>query len=156
MRGPGRGQRKKGEGRCWAVVGWLLALPCSILASSEVNPCSPTLGSRILYSLPSTRTYNNSSGFLNILIFKKWPVYTVNFFFGHFRAAPAAYGSSQARSRIRAAAASLRHSHSNVGSKLPLWPTPQLEALWVGQGLNLLLMDTSWVHYHWAMTGTPQ
>ena len=34
-----------------------------------------------------------------------------------FRAIPAAYGSSQARGRIRAAAASLHHSHSNMGSK---------------------------------------
>ena len=37
-------------------------------------------------------------------------------FFVDFRAAPAAYGSSQARGPIRAAAASLRHSHSNVTS----------------------------------------
>ena len=34
-----------------------------------------------------------------------------------FRAAPSAYGSSQARDQIGAIAASLHHSHSNVGSK---------------------------------------
>ena len=34
-----------------------------------------------------------------------------------FRAAPLAYGSSQARGGIRAAAAGLRHSHSNTGSE---------------------------------------
>ena len=34
-----------------------------------------------------------------------------------FRAAPAACGSSQARGRIRAAAVSLRHSHSHAGSE---------------------------------------
>ena len=33
-----------------------------------------------------------------------------------FRAAPVAYGSSQARGQIRAAAASLYHSHSNARS----------------------------------------
>ena len=33
-----------------------------------------------------------------------------------FRAAPEAYGGSQARSRIRATAAGLHHSHSHVGS----------------------------------------
>ena len=33
-----------------------------------------------------------------------------------FRAAPVAYGSSQARGQIGAAAASLYHSHSNAGS----------------------------------------
>ena len=36
-------------------------------------------------------------------------------FLGH-----AAYGSSQARDRVRATAAGLNHSHSNVGSKPPL------------------------------------
>ena len=38
------------------------------------------------------------------------------FFFLLFRAAPTAYGSSQARGRIRAVAVSLHHSHSNAGS----------------------------------------
>ena len=35
-----------------------------------------------------------------------------------------AYGSTQARGWIGTIAASLRHSHSNVGSKLHLQPTP--------------------------------
>ena len=34
-----------------------------------------------------------------------------------FRATTKAYGSSQARGQIRAAAADLHHGHSNVGSK---------------------------------------
>ena len=42
------------------------------------------------------------------------------FFFFFFRAAPVAYGNSQARGQIRATAASLYHSHSNAGSKLHL------------------------------------
>ena len=41
---------------------------------------------------------------------------------------PAAYGSSQARGQIRAAAAGLHHSHSNTGSKLSLGPTARLTA----------------------------
>ena len=41
-------------------------------------------------------------------------------------AAPAAYGGSQARSRIGAVAASLHQGHSNVGSEPRLRPTPQL------------------------------
>ena len=46
-------------------------------------------------------------------------------FFAFFRATPVAYGSSQARGRIRAVAASLHHSHSNVGSEhWDLKPTP--------------------------------
>ena len=37
---------------------------------------------------------------------------------------PVAYGSFQARGQIRATAAGLHHSHSNMGSKLCLCPTP--------------------------------
>ena len=48
------------------------------------------------------------------------------FYFLLFGAAGAAYGSSQARGRIRALAAGLYHSHSNGGSELCLPPTPQL------------------------------
>ena len=44
-------------------------------------------------------------------------------------AAPTAYGGSQARGLIRAAAASLHHSQSNMGSKPRLQPTPQLTAM---------------------------
>ena len=43
-------------------------------------------------------------------------------------AAPTACGGSQARGQIGAVTASLRHSHSNVRSKLCLQPTPQLTA----------------------------
>ena len=46
-----------------------------------------------------------------------------------FRAAPAAYGSSQARGQIRAIATGLRHSHSNAGSKSRLRPASQLMAM---------------------------
>ena len=47
------------------------------------------------------------------------------------RAAPTAYGSSQARGQIGAAAAGLYHSHcnSNLGSKPSLRPIPQLTAM---------------------------
>ena len=51
------------------------------------------------------------------------------FFFFLVAAAPAAYGSSWVRGWIRAAAASLLHSHSNMGSELHLWPMPQLVAI---------------------------
>ena len=46
------------------------------------------------------------------------------FFFLLFRAAPEAYGVSQARGLIGAVATGLHHSHSNVGSELHLQPTP--------------------------------
>ena len=46
-----------------------------------------------------------------------------------FRAAPVAYGGSQARGLIGVAAASLRQSHSNARSEPRLQPTPQLLAM---------------------------
>ena len=52
-----------------------------------------------------------------------------SFLFFFFKAAPVAYGSSQARAQIGAAAASLCHSHSNVGSEPHLQPTLQLSAM---------------------------
>ena len=42
------------------------------------------------------------------------------FFFPFFRDTPAAFGSSQARGLIRATAAGLYHSHSNMGFDLRL------------------------------------
>ena len=57
------------------------------------------------------------------------------FFFLLLMATPVAYGSSQARSQIGVAAASLHYSHSNAGSELHLQPTPQLMATLI---LNLL------------------
>ena len=44
------------------------------------------------------------------------------------RAAPAAYGGSQARGRVGAVATGLCQSHSNAGSEPRLQPTPQLTA----------------------------
>ena len=46
-----------------------------------------------------------------------------------FRAAPLAYGGSQARGQSGAIAASLCHSHSNAGSELHLPPRSQLRAM---------------------------
>ena len=51
------------------------------------------------------------------------------FVFLSFRVAPMAYGGSQTRGLIRAAAAGLRHSHSNTGPKPSLQLTPQLTAM---------------------------
>ena len=54
------------------------------------------------------------------------------FVFGLFafsRAAPEAYGGSQAQGRIRDVATGLPESHSNARSELRLQPTPQLMAM---------------------------
>ena len=53
----------------------------------------------------------------------------VFFFFAISRAAPVAYGGSQARGPIEDIAAGLCHSHSNTGSEPCLQPTPQLTAM---------------------------
>ena len=55
---------------------------------------------------------------------------SVLFFNFIFRAAPTAYGSSQARGWIRASAASLCHNHSHARSKVHLLSTPQFTASW--------------------------
>ena len=58
-------------------------------------------------------------------------IFFLSFFFCLFafsRAAPVAYGGSQARSRIGAIAAGLRQSHNDAGSEPHLQPTPQLMA----------------------------
>ena len=50
-------------------------------------------------------------------------------FFAIYWATPTAYGGSQAKGRIRAIAAGLRQSHSNMGSEQRLRPTPQLKSV---------------------------
>ena len=50
-------------------------------------------------------------------------------FLSFSRAAPTAYGGSQARNLIGATAAGLRQSHSNTGSEPCLQPTSQLMAM---------------------------
>ena len=78
-----------------------------------------------------------------------------------FRASPVAYGSSQARGPIGAIAASLHHSHSNVGSKLYLQPTPWITATLDprpserDQGSNHIFMDTSKIHFCCSTKITP-
>ena len=83
------------------------------------------------------------------------------FFFCFLRAISVASGGSRARGPIRATAASLHHSHSNMGSKLCLWPTPQLKACgalihWARPGIE---PKSSWILVkfltYWATMGTP-
>ena len=75
---------------------------------------------------------------------------SIPFFFGLFRAAPKAYGGSQARGRIRAVTTGLHHSHSNVRSEARLQPTPQVNELNLnslgeaGDGTRVHV-DASWV-----------
>ena len=76
------------------------------------------------------------------------------FFFCLFRTAPSACGSAQVRGQVRATAASLHHSHSNMGSKPGPQPMPQLTATQILNPLSKakdrthILMDSSRVYYH--------
>ena len=82
------------------------------------------------------------------------------FFFKLFRAAPLAYGSSQARGRIGATSANLCRSHSNGDpsricdlhhSSWQLWiPNPLSKA----RDQTCILRDTSQVHFRSAAMGT--
>ena len=82
---------------------------------------------------------------------------TTFFFFWLCRAAPAAYGGSQARGPVGAIATSLHHSHSNAGSELHLQPilqrtaTPDPLTLWVTPGIK---PASSWILVRFATTET--
>ena len=88
--------------------------------------------------------------FPNIITLK----FLANFYFFYFlfclfRDTPTAYGGSQARGRIRAAAASLHHSHSNAGSEPHLQPTSQLMAMpfaatWMDLRI-IILSEVAWI-----------
>ena len=72
-------------------------------------------------------------------------------YFHLFRATPMIFGGSQARGRIGAVAASLHHSHNNVGPEPHLQYTPQPWQCWIlkprskARDRTHILMDTSWV-----------
>ena len=105
----------------------------------------------------------NTFHILSSLAYRKSPssfvvVVAVVFVFCLFRAAPVAYGASQAGGWIKAAAAGLHHSHSNVGSEVcpdlhhsswQCWiPNPLSEA----RDRTQVLMDTSWICYGFVTT----
>ena len=73
-------------------------------------------------------------------------IYLFIFVFCLFRAAPAAYGGSQARGLIGAVAAGHSHSHSNAGSEPRLQPTPQLP-LSGARDRTRNLMVPSWIRF---------
>ena len=84
------------------------------------------------------------------------------FFFCLFRATPTAYGGYQASRRIGDIAASLHHSHSNVGSEPRLWPTPHRSwKCWIlnpvskARDQTCINMDAGQIRFHWAATGSP-
>ena len=92
-----------------------------------------------------------------------WYVFLIFFFFFFFRVTPAAYGSSQARGQIRAAAA----AYTTVMAAR-VWDLSNILYLHCSSRQLRILnppskardqtqnpTDTSWIHYSWATMGTP-
>ena len=111
------------NGCAWCVP----SLPCfaPVTQLSLIGSFKPLVSPRPLWVL--------------LLYLESW---LADFFFFLFRAAPTAYGSSQARGHIGAVAADLHHNPSKAGSELCLRPTLQLMSMpdpsptGRGQGLN--------------------
>ena len=89
----------------------------------------PTLTSKSCQHLcPQSLNYADGTElYVNWLADHFMPFFFLSFFLSFVisRAAPAAYGGSQAPGLIGTVAAGLRHSHSNAGSEPCLRPTPQ-------------------------------
>ena len=82
-------------------------------------------------------------------------------FVAFFRAAPAAYGGSKAKGQIRATAADLHHSHSNIRSE-PLcdlhhssWQCRILNPLSEAGDRTCMVMDPGQIGFCRATVGTP-
>ena len=85
-----------------------------------LNDCTCIIWKFLGQGLKSRFLTNCTTAGTPIIVFK-----FLLFFLCLFRAAPVAYGGSQARSLIRATAAGLWHSHSNARSELCARPTSQ-------------------------------
>ena len=113
------------------VLQWLWLRPAAV---APIQPLAWELPYATGSALKSkTKTKTNSPKPHTTLIINFYDKYLFCLFvfasfFAFSRAAPAAYGGSQARGLIGAVATGLRQSHSNTGSELSLRPTPQLTA----------------------------
>ena len=97
---------------------------CFHITMAELSSCNRDL--RVLKSLKYV--LSNYIKFANLCLlpcFIGTSIYVIFVFL--FRPTSAAYGSSQSRGQIGAAASSLRHRHSHAISELHLQPTPQTQ-----------------------------
>ena len=97
--------------------------------------------------------------FWSLFFFGEKILFLFFFFFGPFRVAPAACGSSQTRGRIGTVTAGPHYSHSSSGSELHLRLTPQLCQCGILNPLRPEIEATSsWILggflTHGAATGT--
>ena len=123
---------------------------CCINGSEFCSLLKLPLRNCFKYFTVHTYTHTSKKGFKKHELDKKFEANKwINFFFffGFFRDAPVAYGSSQVRSQIRATAAGLHHSHNNAKSDPNLQPTPQLMAMLDPQPQHMAALDpqpTKW------------
>ena len=101
--------------KCFTLASSKLAYP-----SSSSPPAETTMEARVHVS-PHGSSQLSHASLCDAPSLSPFPPWNCNnlflSFFFLFKAAPVASGSSQARGRIGAAAASLHHSHSNAGSE---------------------------------------
>ena len=142
------------EGELFSFWNNLLGILCSILQAWAF------IMDDILYSFSMYQTFYLTHGLqLNVFECLCYPCFLLLFFclcvcvrMCVFTVAPAAYGGSQSKGRIRAVASGLHLRHSNEGSEPHLQPTPVAHGHarslthWVRPG-SILLVDTSWVCY---------
>ena len=134
--------------RFLCVLGWLWSFPKWLCEAWRGDPTSWDL-------------WITNHLFSGKCLLISWPYHTRRikstfFFFVFFRASSAAYGSSQAKGWIGAAAARLCHSHSNTCRTCHLhhssWQHWILNPLREARDRTHVLMDTSWFHDHRATT----
>ena len=94
-----------------------LARDLTHIPQQQLSHCSDSTG-----SLTHCTARELCSRFLIYILF-------IFIYFLLFIATPAAFGGSQARGQIGAAAGALHHSHSNARSELHLGPTPQFTTM---------------------------
>ena len=133
-------------GSTWARD-WIWAAAETCVAAAEMpHPLTHCAGPGLNPSLCSDPSPSHCSQILFFLL---------------LNAASAAYGSSQTRDQVRAAAVGLCQSHSNTISELSLWPTTahgntgSFNTLSEAWDWTQVLMDPGWVCCCWATTGIP-
>jgi len=109
------------------LILWLF--PAPLHHSSFHLHLGSVLQVMVLLSIQVLKSETSGSSFLVLIFCAKVPSPIIIIIICLFRATAVAYGGSQARGWIKAVAAGLYHSPSNLGSKPHLRPTPQRRAM---------------------------
>ena len=127
------------------------------------NLCKSFIFSDCLLMIITFCIIGIQSSIFDIVFYQQWEHWIFFFFFFLFRASPMAYGGSQAKGLIRAIAASIRQSHSNVRSEPHLWPIPDLppqhqilNPLSAARDRTCNFLVPIWIRFCWTTLGTPE